>query len=100
MTMLETHRHESIVELRLARPPVNALDAQLVRQLRTAIEAAPALRARGIVLAGKSGMFAAGLDVPVLLQMNRRDLITFFTDLFGLCGAIASSAIPVVAAIT
>jgi enoyl-CoA hydratase/carnithine racemase len=98
--MLETHRHGAIVELRLARPPVNALDPQLVHQLRTAIESAPALGARGVVLSGKSGMFSAGLDVPVLLQLNRKELIAFFSDFFGLCGAIASSEVPVVAAIT
>ncbi|HEX3896999.1 MAG TPA: enoyl-CoA hydratase/isomerase family protein [Rudaea sp.] len=98
--MLETHRHEAIVELRLARPPVNALDPQLVRHLRTAIESAPALGARGIILSGKAGMFSAGLDVPVLLSLNRKELIAFFADFFGLCGAIASSAIPIVAAIS
>jgi len=98
--MLETHRHDAIVELRLARPPVNALDPQLVRHLRTAIESAPALGARGIVLSGKPGMFSAGLDVPVLLALNRKELIAFFGDFFGLCGAIASSAIPIAAAIT
>ena len=98
--MLETHRHEAVVELRLVRPPVNALDPQLVRQLRTAIESAPALGARGIVLSGRSGMFSAGLDVPALLQLKRAELIAFFRDFFALCGAIAASPIPVVAAIT
>ena len=98
--MLETHRHEAVVELRLARPPVNALDSQLVRQLRTAIESAPALGARGIVLSGRTGMFSAGLDVPALLQLKRPELIAFFRDFFALCNAIASSPIPVVAAIT
>lgn len=98
--MLETHRHEAVVELRLARPPVNALDADLVRQLRTAVESAPALGARGIILSGRSGMFSAGLDVPALLQLKRPELMAFFRDFFGLCGAIATSPIPVVAAIT
>ena len=98
--MLETHRHEAVVELRLARPPVNALDPDLVRQLRTAIESAPALGARGIVLSGRSGMFSAGLDVPAILQLKRPELIVFFRDFFGLCSAIATSPIPVVAAIT
>ena len=98
--MLETHRHEAVVELRLARPPVNALDPELVRQLRTAIESAPALGARGIVLSGRPGMFSAGLDVPSLLQLKRPELVAFFRDFFGLCGAIAASPIPIVAAIT
>ena len=83
--MLETHRHEAVVELRLARPPVNALDSQLVKQLRTAIESAPALGARGIVLSGRAGMYSAGLDVPALLQLKRPELVAFFRDFFALC---------------
>ena len=90
--MLETHRHEAVVELRLARPPVNALDSQLVKQLRTAIESAPALGARGIVLSGRAGMFSAGLDVPALLQLKRPELIAFFRDFFALCNVDRSVA--------
>lgn len=98
--MLDTIRHDTIVELRLARPPVNALDPELVRHLRTAIESAPAQGARGIVLSGRPGMFSAGLDVPVLLQLDRATLTSFMSDFFGLCGLIACSPIPIVAAIT
>ena len=76
--MLETIRHDAIVELRLARPPVNALDPELVRQLRTAVESAPAQGARGLVLSGRPGMFSAGLDVPALLQLNREELVAFW----------------------
>jgi len=97
--MLETLRHDAIVELRLARPPVNALDPQLVRSLREAIDAA-AREARGIVLSGRPGMFSAGLDVPALLALDRPALRAFLEDLFALCGALARSAVPVVAAIT
>jgi Delta3-Delta2-enoyl-CoA isomerase len=97
--MLETIRHDAIVELRLARPPVNALDPELVRQLRTAVESAPAQGARGLVLSGRPGMFSAGLDVPALLQLNREELVAFWQDFFGLCATLASSPIPVVAAI-
>ena len=98
--MLETLRHESILELRLARPPVNAIDPGLVKQLRTAIDSAPALGARGIVLSGRTGMYSAGLDVPALLQLDRTGLRAFLGHFFGLCGAIAGAPIPIVAAIT
>lgn len=98
--MLDTIRHDAIVELRLARPPVNALDPELVRHLRTAIESAPAQGARGIVLSGQPGVFSGGLDVPVLLQLDRDTLYAFLRDFFGLCGLIACSPIPIVAAIT
>ena len=37
--MLESIRHEAIREIRLARPPVNALDPALVHALREAVAA-------------------------------------------------------------
>ena len=98
--MLDTIRHDAILELRLARPPVNALDTGLVQALRTAIETAPAQGARGVVLSGRPGMYSGGLDVPVLLQLPRDELMRFLYDFFGLCGMIACSPIPIVAAIT
>src|SRR5690349_23534044 len=98
--MLETIKHDTIRELRLARPPVNALDPALVRALRDAIAKAQSDGARGIVLSGREGMFSAGLDVPVLLMLSRDALRTFWGDFFGLCADIACAPIPIVAAIT
>ena len=99
--MLETLRHDNdILELRLARPPVNAISPELTRALRSAIESAPADGARGIVLSGRPGMYSGGLDVPMLLPLDRAALKAFLMDFFGLCGTIAGSSVPVVAAIT
>ena len=98
--MLDHIKHETIHEIRLARPPVNALDPTLVRALREALDSATREGARGIVVSGRQGMFSAGLDVPALLQLKRDDLRAFWDDFFGLCGALARSPIPVVAAIT
>ncbi|MFI4968628.1 MAG: enoyl-CoA hydratase/isomerase family protein [Lysobacterales bacterium] len=98
--MLNIIRHDPIYELRLARPPVNALDPALVRALRIAVEAAPDEGARAVVLSGAPGMFSAGLDVPALLQLDRDAFRPFWNDFFGLCAALACSPIPVVAAIT
>ena len=98
--MLDLIRHDSIHELRLARPPVNALDPVLVRALRTAIEAAPEDGARALMLSGAPGMFSAGLDVPTLLQLDRAAMRAFWVDFFGLCAALARCPIPIAAAIT
>ena len=98
--MLDIIRHDPIYELRLARPPVNALDPALVRALRIAVEAAPDEGARAVVLSGAPGMFSAGLDVPALLQLDRDAFRPFWNDFFGLCAALACSPIPVAAAIT
>lgn len=98
--MLETIRHDPILELKLARPPVNALDPKLVGALREAIVSAPAHGARALVLSGQPGLYSAGLDVPTLLTLDRAGLVAFWGEFFGLVRAIARSPIPIVAAIT
>lgn len=97
--MLDTTTHDGILELRMARPPVNALNPELVHALRVAIEGARDQGARGIVLAGGQGIFSAGLDIPTLLTLDRPQMGAFWEDFFGVCGALARSPIPVVAAI-
>jgi enoyl-CoA hydratase/carnithine racemase len=98
--MLDHIQHGPIHEIRLARPPANALDPSLVRALREALARTTREGARGIVLSGREGMFSAGLDVPALLQLERGELRVFWNDFFGLCADIACSPMPVVAAIT
>jgi enoyl-CoA hydratase/carnithine racemase len=98
--MIELIRHDAIQEIRLARPPVNALDPALVHALRETIAQTQRSGARGIVLSGREGMFSAGLDVPALLPMKRDELRVFWNDFFGLCADLACSPVPVVAAIT
>lgn len=100
MTLLETIPHEYIHELRLSRPPVNALNPELVSALRKAVISAPSQGARGLVLSGHPGMFSAGLDVPTLLQLDRPAMGAFWKEFIGLCEALARSPIPIVAAIT
>jgi len=98
--MLERHEHEGgIHELRLARPPANALNPELVQALRQAVETAPDLGARGIVLSGRPGMFSGGLDVPELVRLERAAMESFLGEFFGLMRAIAASRVPSVAAI-
>jgi len=98
--MLEVHDHAAVRELRLARPPANALDPALVAALRAAVEDAPGEGARALVLSGSPGRFSGGLDVPVLLGLSRPAMESFLHDFFGLMRALAVSDIPTVAAIT
>lgn len=100
MTILETIPHGNIHELRLSRPPVNALNPELVIALRDAVKSAPSRGARGLVLSGHAGMFSAGLDVPALLHLDRPAMGAFWEEFVGLCEALARSPIPIVAAIT
>ncbi|MGH8184448.1 MAG: enoyl-CoA hydratase/isomerase family protein [Rhodanobacteraceae bacterium] len=99
--MLEHIEHNlDILELRLARPPVNALDPALIAALKQAIEQAPRDGTAALVLSGSPGLFSAGLDIPALLQLDRDAMRAFWNDFFGVCAALARSSIPVVAAVT
>lgn len=98
--MLNRITHDTIVELQLARPPVNALNLELLRSLRAALEEAPAAGVRGIVLSGAPGMFSAGVDVPALMGRERSEVRAFWREFFAVCAALARAPVPVVAAIT
>ncbi|HLF56669.1 MAG TPA: enoyl-CoA hydratase/isomerase family protein [Thermoanaerobaculia bacterium] len=98
--MLSISDHDSVRELRLARPPANALDPALVAALAGAVEAAPDEGARALVLAGSPGMFSGGLDVPLLLGLERRAMERFVVDFFRFLRTLAASRVPIVAAIT
>lgn len=88
--------------LRLARPPVNALNPELCRALIAALEQALSDDVDGIVLAGNPKIFSGGLDVPYLLSLgdDRRALLDAWQAFFGAARLLAGSRIPVVAALT
>lgn len=99
--MLDRIQHDRhVLELRLARPPVNALDPALVAALKQAVERAPAEGAEALVLSGSPGLFSAGLDIPALLRLDRAAMRAFWKDFFGLCAALARCPVPAAAAVT
>ena len=99
--MLDIIEHEHrIRELKLARPPVNALNPELIASLKRAIEQAPNEGAAALVLSGSPGLFSAGLDIPALLQLDRDAMRAFWNAFFGVCAALARAPIPIAAAIT
>jgi 3,2-trans-enoyl-CoA isomerase len=99
--MIDRVEHDGgVLELRLNRPPANALSPDLIDALHRAVEGAPAAGARAVVLSGRPGMFSAGLDVPTLLQLDRAAIGETWKGLYAALHALASSPIPVAAAIT
>jgi enoyl-CoA hydratase/carnithine racemase len=83
-----------IRELKLARPPVNALNAELLRSIVEAVKgAAPA---SVLVITGQPGVFCAGLDVRAMLELDRDGVAMVFVELWRAARAIACSPIPVV----
>jgi enoyl-CoA hydratase/carnithine racemase len=101
-TPVQVIEHGRIRELRLARPPVNALDPALCRGLIAALDAAVAGEADAVVLSGAPGVFSAGLDVPHLMELgeDRHALRAAWGAFFGAARALAALRVPVVAAIT
>jgi enoyl-CoA hydratase/carnithine racemase len=99
--MLERIDHPGTVrELRLARPPANALDPTLVAALADAVATAPREGARALVLSARPKMYSGGLDVPALLALDRAAMERFLGDFLGLLRSIATSPVPIVAALT
>jgi len=98
MNMLEVTEHDGIRELKLARPPVNALNAELLRTLTEAIKAAA--KDAAIVITGQPGLFSAGLDVRGLLELDRAAVTNVFVELWRTQHAIAHSAVPVIFGLT
>ncbi len=98
--MLNKIDHDQILELNLARPPVNALNPELVAKLCDAIPQAVNDGYCAIVLSGREGLFSAGLDVPELLQLDREGMHKFWASFFKLLECVACSTIPVAVAIT
>jgi 3,2-trans-enoyl-CoA isomerase len=98
--MITVQDHGPIRELRLSRPPANALSPELVDDLGAALEQAPHDGARAIVLSGAPGMFSGGLDVPHLLALDRDGILSMWRNFYRLLRGLAASPIPVAAAIT
>ncbi|HBL27528.1 MAG TPA: enoyl-CoA hydratase/isomerase family protein [Acidobacteria bacterium] len=99
MTMITTLDHGPIRELRLSRPPANALNPELIAALGEAVTGAPAEGARALVLSSALGMFSAGLDVPSLIRLDRAAIRDTWEALYRLMYSLAASPVPVVAAI-
>jgi 3,2-trans-enoyl-CoA isomerase len=98
--MLQTLDHGDVRELRLDRPPANALSPELIATLCAAAEAAPGAGARAVVLSGSPGWFSGGLDVPLLLQLDRPAIAEVWRSLYRLLRSLAASPIPIAAALT
>jgi Delta3-Delta2-enoyl-CoA isomerase len=98
--MIDTIDHGLIRELRLARPPANALDPGLISALRAALREAVESGREAVVLSGSSGRFSGGLDVPALLALDRTGIKELWRSFFALLHDFAACPVPVVAALT
>jgi 3,2-trans-enoyl-CoA isomerase len=87
-----------IRELRLSRPPVNALNTELLRKLIEAIQGAA--KQSALVITGQPGIFSAGLDVRGMLELDRDGVAAVFIELWRVQRAIATTPMPVIFGLT
>lgn len=97
--MIGITQHGPVQEIRLQRPPVNALNDELLKAIEAAVLAAPASGARALVISGGEKAFSGGLDVPYLMGLDRDGLQRCWSRFFAVARAIAGSPIPTAAAI-
>lgn len=98
--MLDIISHGDVTELRMNRPPANALNHDLLEAILEGCAEAPGAGARGLILAGQPGMFCAGIDVPELLGQSRSEIHRFWSLLFRTSQSLAACPVPVVAALS
>jgi enoyl-CoA hydratase/carnithine racemase len=99
MTMLDIIDHEGrIREIRLARPPVNALNHEMLQALIAAVEGASGEAA--LLVTGQPGVFSAGLDVPAILALEPDAMTRVFAAIWHAQRVIAQSPVPVIFGIT
>ena len=98
--MINVIEHGRIRELRLNRPPANALTRELLIELMNQVNTASRQGVGALVLTGMPGMFSAGLDIPVLLKLNRQEIAALWKALYDALGALACSTVPICAAVS
>ncbi len=92
---------DSVATIRLDRAKLNALDAAMQEEIRTAAtEAAERTDVRAVVLYGGEKVFAAGADVKEMSTMSYTDMVDHSGRLQSAFTAVATIPKPVVAAIT
>ncbi|AXG81451.1 enoyl-CoA hydratase/isomerase family protein [Streptomyces paludis] len=90
-----------VVTLRLAAPPVNAIDSVLREELAAAVrELADARDVRAVVLYGGERLFAAGADIEALAAMGPAEVRGWNRALQRTFDEVARLPMPVVAAVT
>jgi enoyl-CoA hydratase/carnithine racemase len=92
---------DAVGTIRLDRPPVNALDAQVQEEIRAAAaEVGERADVRAVVLWGGERVFAAGADVKEMAELSAAEMSARAGDLQSSFTAVARVPKPVVAAVT
>jgi len=99
--LIRVERVGAVAVIRLDRPPVNALNAEMLQAIGTAaaaLSADPSVRA--VVLYGGERAFAAGGDIKEMAELSAVEMETYSRTVFSAMDVVAAVRQPVTAAIT
>jgi enoyl-CoA hydratase/carnithine racemase len=101
MQHIQLTQSDGVLNIRMARPKANALNSDLVSELRQAIGTAAAdPSVRGAILASNvPGIFSAGFDAREIFPYGADEIRTFFANFTELCHAMLDIPKPLVAAV-
>ena len=89
-----------IVMLTADRPPANAMDVTLLRDLLEGIEQVASEPPRALVLAGRDGFFSAGADLKAVPEYGPQEQRQMVVSINAMALGIYELPCPVVGAIT
>jgi enoyl-CoA hydratase len=100
MSLVELERIEDIAVVRLARPPVNAIDLELLRDAAAAMGDLDGQQwPRAIVLTGSGSAFSAGLDLQKVPKYSPPELRQMICGINNAILQIYASRVPVIGAL-
>ena len=89
MNTIQITRKENYAILQLNRGKVNAINHQMVKEIRAAVaDIASDENTHGLILTGIPNFFTAGLDVIELYSYNKEQITAFFADFVGMLSYI------------
>src|SRR4051794_2998413 len=100
MGFVSVTERDGVTVVAADRPPVNAVDPVLIRELVDAADAVRESQAPAIVLAGRPGSFSAGADLKLVPQLDQEGQAGMVRGINALVAAWYPMPAPVVGALT
>jgi enoyl-CoA hydratase len=98
-SVIRTDKTDGIAVLRLAKPPVNALDTELLESLEREVTQCATDGVRAIVITGEGRAFSAGVDLRRLLDGGYPYTARLISSMSSCFATVYALPVPVVAAV-
>lgn len=101
MNHISVRDHQGeVASISIDRPPANAMDIELMRELVAAVEHVGESAPRALVLSGRPGFFSAGVDLKAVPGYGPKEQREMIDSINAMALGVYSLPFPVVGAIT